>query len=275
MATHMRQMLAGLVLAAMITPATAQRLPPPATLKKHIVTASGDAEMILPTGLSDSRARLAGLCEKIGWTPRRQYDPALLACDVPSTERTAAPSSGTYDMQLFVERRSGTVPVRKQVDFHLSAARAGTLVRARGMRIYPSIGGGAPVRQYMQDENTFNGLINIMALIGGTFAPGTAFRNVGYLGFRSDEVVDRDTPTGGKRAGIVVGAIDAGSPGADAGLKVGDVIHTINRRDFGDYEGATKILAALRPGTPVVLQIERDAQPLSIALVAGNPMAVR
>ncbi len=275
MGVHMRRLIAGFALSAMIAPASAQKQVPPATIKKRIVTASGDAEMVLPSGLSDSRARLAGLCEKIGWTPRRQYEPTILVCDVPSTERTAAPTQGTYDLQLLVERRSGTVLVRKQVEFRLTAARAGTVARARGMRLYPAIGGGAPVRQYMQDENTFNGLINIMALIGGRFAPGTSFRNIGYLGFRSDEVVDRATPTGGTRAGIVVGAVDPASPGADAGLKVGDVIHTINDRDFGDYEGAAKILSKLRPGAPVVLQVERDHQPLSIALVAGNPMTVR
>ena len=263
------------IIACLSFAASAQRRVPPTTLKKHIVTKSGDAEMILPTGLADSRARLAGLCEKIGWTLRRQNDPMVLVCDVPSTERTAAPTPGTYDLQTLVERNSGTVPVPKQVDFHLVAARGGTVVRARGMRVYPSISGSAPVREYMRDENTFNGLINIMALIGGTFAPGTTFRNVGYIGFRSDQVVDRATPTGSKRVGIVIGAIDAASPGAEAGLKVGDVIHRINDRDFGDYEGAAKLLAKLRPGNPVVLQIERDAQPLSVALVAGSPMAVR
>jgi serine protease Do len=57
--------------------------------------------------------------------------------------------------------------------------------------------------------------------------------------------------------GVTVLRIETGSVAEDAGLKVGDVIETINRqpiRDAGDFKEAINTLA---PGAPVVLQVYR------------------
>lgn len=271
----MKAYILALLIGSISGPLFGQTGPAPATIKKRVVTSSGDPEMILPGNISDTRARLAGLCQKLSWSPRLQGSLGMLACDVPSNERTVVATSGTYDLQLVIERRPASVPVRKQVNFYLSPSRGETLVRARAMRLFPPIGGGTPTRKYMDDENTFNGLINIMALIGGRFSPGTSFRNVGYLGFRSDEVINRKTSSGTQRTAIVVGAIEEGSPSAAAGLRVGDLILDINDQSFGDYEGAAKIMAKLRPGDAVRVMIERDSKPHVIAMVAAAPMAIR
>lgn len=265
--------------AALVAPTVtiAQRRPAPATIKKRVVTKSGDAEMLFATDLPNTRATLAGLCEKIGWKVRWQGTTSdTLRCDVPSTETTIVQMAGANPGNLTYLVATGTaVPIRKEVLFRMSRERGGTLARAQAARFYPAVSGITPVRTVIQDENTFNGLINIMALVGGRFAPGTHFQRVAYLGFRTDQIRKAPTSTGRETTGLIVGAVDAGSPAEVAKMMPGDVILTVNGKTFSDYEGATALMAKLRVGDPVVLAIERNGTPMVVNLVATDAPAIR
>ena len=58
--------------------------------------------------------------------------------------------------------------------------------------------------------------------------------------------------------GVIVAARTLDASSIDAGLEVGDVIHEVNRRSVESVEALRSALRALKPGDPVVLQIERQ-----------------
>jgi serine protease Do len=52
-----------------------------------------------------------------------------------------------------------------------------------------------------------------------------------------------------------------GAPaGLDSGLAAGDVIHGLNRTPVLSLDGLRKAVDSLKPGDPLVLQIEREGQ---------------
>jgi serine protease Do len=61
-------------------------------------------------------------------------------------------------------------------------------------------------------------------------------------------------------AGVVVAARTFTPAGLDSGLAAGDVIHRLNRTPVISLDGLRKAVDALKPGDPVVLQIEREGQ---------------
>jgi S1-C subfamily serine protease len=59
------------------------------------------------------------------------------------------------------------------------------------------------------------------------------------------------------KSGIVVAARAAGAA-MESGLESGDVIHQVNTTDIASLDGLRAAIRVLKPGDPVVLQIERD-----------------
>jgi serine peptidase DegS len=65
----------------------------------------------------------------------------------------------------------------------------------------------------------------------------------------------------------IIGRVEAGSPAARAGLRVGDLITQVNRVDVLSNQEAMNRIAALPPGTTVVIQVRRDRQLLTVSAV--------
>jgi serine protease Do len=61
-------------------------------------------------------------------------------------------------------------------------------------------------------------------------------------------------------SGVVVIARAADLIGPDTGLKTGDVIHSVNTTAVDSLDSLRATLQGLKPGAPVVLQVERDGQ---------------
>lgn len=61
-------------------------------------------------------------------------------------------------------------------------------------------------------------------------------------------------------SGVVVVARAADLLGPDTGLRTGDVIHAANTTPIDSVESLRAFLQALKPGAPVVLQVERDGK---------------
>jgi len=59
-------------------------------------------------------------------------------------------------------------------------------------------------------------------------------------------------------SGVIVVARAAGAGGAESSLTTGDVIHAVNGAPVTTLDGLRSALDKLAPGSPVVLQIERD-----------------
>ena len=61
-------------------------------------------------------------------------------------------------------------------------------------------------------------------------------------------------------SGVAVIARAANLIGPDAGLKTGDVIHTVNKTPIDSVDTLRSIMQQMKPNSPVVLQIERDGK---------------
>jgi serine protease Do len=83
---------------------------------------------------------------------------------------------------------------------------------------------------------------------------------LGVLATDLDEKVAPLMPSVRKLNGaVIVAALDEG-PGADAGLRPGDVVYEINNRPVRGFKDLQEAAKTLKPGQPVVLHIERAGQ---------------
>ncbi len=80
---------------------------------------------------------------------------------------------------------------------------------------------------------------------------------LGILGLEVNSKMIQIFPDLRIKSGIVVAARAAGAV-MDSGLETGDVIHQVNTTDIASLAGLRNVLGALKPGDPVVLQVERD-----------------
>jgi len=75
--------------------------------------------------------------------------------------------------------------------------------------------------------------------------------------------------------GVVITNVYGGSPGAQAGLKVGDVLLSINGQSVGDGHAGLYLLANTRPGESVTLLVVRAGAQLHLKMTVGiRPAAV-
>jgi serine protease Do len=61
-------------------------------------------------------------------------------------------------------------------------------------------------------------------------------------------------------SGVVVAARTLDATSLESGLQSGDVIHAVNRTDVDSLETLRREITGLRPGAPVVLQVERQGK---------------
>jgi serine protease Do len=85
-------------------------------------------------------------------------------------------------------------------------------------------------------------------------------RKLGVLALTLDEKVTPILPPLRKLEGVVVAATDAAYLAHNPGLLPGDVIYSVNRANVASVEQLKTMLAALKPGHPSVLQVERLGQ---------------
>ena len=70
--------------------------------------------------------------------------------------------------------------------------------------------------------------------------------------------------------GAIVGAIERGSPAEKSGLKLGDVIFSINGRTVADVSSALNAIAEVPPGKSVPVKVIRRNQELSVDVMVGK-----
>jgi S1-C subfamily serine protease len=81
---------------------------------------------------------------------------------------------------------------------------------------------------------------------------------LGVLALDLDDAVAQLLPPLRARAGVVVATAD-GRAGPDP-LVPGDVIYSVNQEPVSGVERLREVLAQLKPGSPVVLQVERGGE---------------
>ena len=70
-----------------------------------------------------------------------------------------------------------------------------------------------------------------------------------------------------REQGILVSEVVAGSPAEKAGLKEGDLLLSINGKDFEDVKGYSAVFFALKPGDEITLSYERAGKKASLKAV--------
>jgi serine protease Do len=83
---------------------------------------------------------------------------------------------------------------------------------------------------------------------------------LGILGVQIDRQISAMVPDLRMGSGVIVAARTAFGGSADSGLVTGDVIHALNGVTIISLEALTAAIQKLKPGDPVVLQIERDGR---------------
>jgi serine protease Do len=92
----------------------------------------------------------------------------------------------------------------------------------------------------------------------GSINPETSLvRRLGIVGVEIDSKLASALAGLRVKTGVVVAAKAAG-PSVDSGIETADVIHRVNTTDIASLDGLRAVLDVLKPGDPVVLQVERS-----------------
>lgn len=83
---------------------------------------------------------------------------------------------------------------------------------------------------------------------------------LGILAIDMNEQISKLVKELRKPAGVVVAARVAGLPGSEEGLVPGDLIISLNGEEVADLGALRTLLGKMPPGSPVVLQIQREDQ---------------
>ena len=71
-----------------------------------------------------------------------------------------------------------------------------------------------------------------------------------------------------KMTGVIIADVQEGSPAAEAGLQVGDVIQQIDRRSVNNVDDFRNQIAAHKAG-PVLLLVNREGHTIFVAVDAS------
>jgi S1-C subfamily serine protease len=89
---------------------------------------------------------------------------------------------------------------------------------------------------------------------------------LGILGIEIDKKITALLPDVREASGVIVAAKVAGLGGQANSLAAGDIIHGLNGVPVISLDFLRSKLDAIKPGTPVVLQIERDGDLMYVTL---------
>ncbi len=77
---------------------------------------------------------------------------------------------------------------------------------------------------------------------------------------------------GGQERGLIVVAIESGSPAERAGMLLGDVVTSVEGRPVRFFRDLHDVLTAERIGKPVTLQVLRSGQARTLTVTVGERM---
>lgn len=91
----------------------------------------------------------------------------------------------------------------------------------------------------------------------------------GYLGVSINDAADMTPPAKGVDKGAAIMDVQAGTPAAAAGLKVGDVVVTFGGKPVATAAGLTELVTRTSPGARVKVGIVRDGKSSNVDIVVG------
>ena len=96
-------------------------------------------------------------------------------------------------------------------------------------------------------------------------------RPLGILGIEIDKKVAAMAPDLRDPFGIIVAARSSDASG-EIPLQTGDVIRTLNGEPMTTLDRLRQALAALKPGSPVAIQIQRDERLMYVSFTLEQPL---
>lgn len=111
-----------------------------------------------------------------------------------------------------------------------------------------------------------DGASKTISVTTGSQADRPTAAEIPYLGARPERPMDG---TGVPRS-FTVGVVDAGSPAEAAGLKVGDVITSVNGTAVSDPRDAMNAVHDLAPGDTLSLGVTRDGTTMTLTVTLGS-----
>jgi serine protease Do len=131
--------------------------------------------------------------------------------------------------------------------------------------LYPRAPGGSVTLEVLRGAERLTYVVTIAERLGDPerFADRVspdrnAVARLGVLALDLDDAVAQLLPPLRARAGVVVATAD-GRSGPDP-LLPGDVIYSVNQEAVSGVDRLREVLAQLKPGTPLVLQVERSGE---------------
>lgn len=93
----------------------------------------------------------------------------------------------------------------------------------------------------------------------------SALKSAGYIGIRGELVRVRRGDS--EEIGVVIAAVETGSPADRSGLMVGDVVLSVGNTPIFDEESLPAAVMRLTPGQPIDIQVLRGGDPRSFTVV--------
>ncbi len=148
------------------------------------------------------------------------------------------------------------------VSFRLMSVNAGEKVRMEVLRGQERLAFDVPVIDHTDSMDQISALAD---------PEKNVVRPLGILGIEIDKKVAEMAPELRDPFGIIVAARAAGT-GGEIPLNTGDVIRSLNGEPMTTLDRLRTALAALKPGAPVVLQLQRDERLLYVSFTLEQPL---
>jgi serine protease Do len=140
----------------------------------------------------------------------------------------------------------GSLPV---FGLYMLMSRAGDRMKIRVLRGGEEMQLEVPVAQQPHSVDLLPGLVD---------PEKNLVSKLGVLGIEIDKKISQMLPGLRQPSGVIVAAKVAGFGGEENSLAVGDVIHALNGMTVISLDFLRSTLDGIKPGSPVVLQIERE-----------------
>jgi serine protease Do len=174
-------------------------------------------------------------------------DHGVIVADVVPDGPAEAAGLKVQDIILSIDDKPvGSLPV---FGMYMLMSRAGDLMKIQVLRGDEKMQIEVPVAQHPHSVDLLAGLVDPQKNL---------ISKLGILGIEINEKISRMLPGLREASGVIVAAKVAGLGGEENSLAVGDVIHAINGTAVISLDFLRSTLDAIKPNSPVVLQIEQE-----------------
>lgn len=225
----------------------------PANAERWYITPSGLPETVfVNTANEEAAEKLAAACAELGWMVTREM--MAVKCEVKMNLLAQALTNA-----LTAPRYATSV--REFVYFSLNQEGRQTRVQARHFQSHTTAFG-----QYNEvnvaTDDSFNALMQVMRNAGAVPPIGTSYGNTTWWGIGWKET---EASVSGKNTKLVqITSITPGSPAEKAGVKIDDMLISVNGKPCRDTKSCLKTGHKIKSGENTKFEIFRDNQTISI-----------